>query len=160
VRLLLPAALLVASIGLSACGGDPEVTRDEAGAVASPATVDAFAIELGDCMDQPVSDSGELEEVDEIKVVPCTEPHDGEVFEVLELTDGDFPGDEALTATVDEKCSAAFDTFIGMPFEESALGFFTLQPTEASWEEDDREVVCIVGDPEARTTGSLKDAAR
>ncbi len=160
MRLLLPAALLAVSVGLSACGGEPEATRDDAGAVASAGAVDAFSVELGDCMDQPTSTGGELEEVDEIKAVPCTEPHDGEVYEVLDLPDGDFPGDEALSATVDEKCGAAFDSFVGMPFDESVLGFFSLQPTQESWAEDDREVACFVGDPEAKTTGSLKGAAR
>lgn len=158
----LPAALLVLSLGLSACSSEPEATRDEAGDVATAGEIDAFAIDLSDCLVEPPATGDQAEEVADVSAVPCAEPHDGEVYALFDLPDGDFPGDEAVTTAADERCVEEFDTFVGKAYEDSALDFFTFTPTKDSWElRDDREVVCVIGDPEGgQTTGSLKGAAR
>jgi len=161
MRRYLFAALLDGSLGLSACSSGTEATRDEAGAVASEGSVDAFSVQLGDCLNEPIPAGEALQEVEDVAATPCGQPHDGEVYAVFDLPDGDFPGDDAVGKAGEERCVTDFEAFIGMPYDDSALEFFTYQPTEASWEtQDDREIVCVVVDPEAKTTGSLEGAAR
>lgn len=161
MRLLLPAALLALSVGLTACTSATEPRRDESGAVESEGKIGAFTVKLGDCLKEPVVGDEGLEQVDEVAAVPCSEPHESEVYFRFDLPDGDFPGDDAVSKAADERCIAEFAPFVGKPFEESALEFFTFQPTESSWSgQDDREVLCIVGDPNAASTGTLKGAAR
>ncbi len=163
MRRWLPTALLALCLGLTACSSGDEATRDETGAVASEGTVDAFAVELGDCIQDPTAgaDPNEVAEVQSIEAVPCDEPHDGEVYHVFDMPDGDYPGDEAVLAAVEEGCVAAFADFVGKPYEESSLDYLSLQPTQETWEQmDDREVVCIVADPSGeKKIGSLRGAA-
>ena len=157
MRRVLPAALLV--LALTGCAEErPTAQRDEAGAVATEGAVDPFEVALGDCVEQPVGSEEEVEEVEEVKAVPCGQPHDGEVYAVFDLPDGDFPGDEEVAAAGEERCVKDFGTFIGTPYEESQYDITSLFPTRESWEtKDDREYVCIVVAPEGQqATGTLK----
>ena len=159
MRRLLPAALLVLALAATGCGSsEPEAQRDEAGAVATEGAVDPFDVELGDCVAQPVTTTEEVEEVESVKAVPCGEPHDGEVYAVFDLPDGDFPGDEEVAAAGEERCVKDFETFVGKPYEDSMYDITSLFPTRESWESnDDREYVCIVVAPEGqKATGTLK----
>jgi hypothetical protein len=160
VRRLLPAALLLLALGATACGdsGPAEPERDASGAVASAGAVDPFEVKLGDCVDEPVSSTDEVEEVESVKAVPCDSPHDGEVYAVFDLPDGDFPGDEEVATAGEERCVEEFATFVGTPYDDSEYDITSLFPTKQSWEEkDDREYVCIVVAPEGeQVTGTLK----
>lgn len=165
-----PAAVLTAVLALSvaACSSEPEAERDEGGAVATEGSVDAFSVALGDCLEDSISapeatpSEAAGEEVDAVQAVPCDQPHGSEVYALFDLPEGEYPGDEAVTVAAEEGCLAEWDAFVGKPYEESVLDFFTFQPTQRSWDEgDDREVVCVIGDPEAaEVTGTLRDAAR
>jgi hypothetical protein len=127
--------------------------------VAGEGAVDPFDVALGDCVEQPVSsDSEQVEEVEEVQAVPCGEPHDGEVFAVFDLPDGDFPGEEQVAAAGEDRCVEEFATFVGTAYEQSQYDITSLFPTRESWEkEGDREYVCIVVAPEGQqATGSLK----
>ena len=160
MRRLLPLTLL-ALVLATGCGANerPTAERDEAGAVATEGAVDPFEVKLGDCVEQPVSnDSEEVEEVESVKAVPCEQPHDGEVYAVFDLPDGDFPGEEEVAAAGEDRCVEEFATFVGTAYEESQYDITSLFPTRDSWEtQDDREYVCIVVAPEGQTaTGTLK----
>jgi hypothetical protein len=159
-----PAALLALALAVTvtACSNEPEAERDEAGAIATEGAVDAFSVALGDCLNEPPVEGDEAEVVESVRAAPCDQPHTGEVFALFDLPDGDFPGDDAVTTAAEEGCLEEFDAFVGLAYEESALDFYTLQPTQDSWEQaEDREVVCVLEDPETpEVTGSLKGAAR
>lgn len=48
-----------------------------------------------------------------------------------------------------------------MSYDESVLEMSYLYPTSQTWSlNDDREILCIVADPEGASTGSLPGAAR
>jgi len=153
--LVLLAAVSVSALGLAACsGGDPD--RDSTGVItASEEGADIFAIQVGDCAGDLTT--GELTELD---VVPCADPHVSEAFASSDLDEGGYPGTEAIDAQAEEDCTAAFETFIGLPYQESELFATWLTPTEESWEQGDREILCFVYDEDADTTGSLENAAR
>ena len=99
--------------------------------------------------------------VSEIPVVPCSDPHDYEVYHEVEMPAGDFPGDEAITTQAEADCTAQFATFIGLPYDQSSLYFSYLTPTQQSWDDaGDRLIQCIVTDQATQTTGTLAGAAR
>ena len=143
------AGLLV--VGLGACSDEPE--RDEAGEVTEGGDESVFEVAVGDCM----TDSGSGS-VTDLPVVPCEEPHVGEVFHTFDVPGDDFPGD--FTQAEEEQCLPAFQEFVGMAYDQSALVYTTLTPTSQSWADGDREVVCIIQDPAGNTTGSLQGANR
>ena len=59
-------------------------------------------------------------------------------------------------------CGPAFDTFVGLAYEDSTLDIYQLFPTEDTWEQlDDRLISCLIYDPSnPEVTGTLAGAAR
>jgi hypothetical protein len=113
---------------------------------------DVFSLAIGDCIN--VSDATEIST---IPVVDCAEPHDQEVFALTDMTGDAFPGDAAVSSELDAFCTGdVFTEFIGLPYADSIFYTSGLQPTAASWEGGDRELLCTVGNPDGQTTGTLK----
>jgi hypothetical protein len=135
IRLLLLAALLIA-----ACGG---------GSV--------FSLEIGTCFDD--SAEGEISEVPE---VDCSEPHDNEVFALIEYTETDvFPGSDAMQAAAKELCIGEFEAYVGLDYPTSALEVFSITPTDGSWDDGDREIICALYNLDfSKLTESMEGAAR
>lgn len=148
-RLSLVALSAVAALALSSCsvfdtsGSSNAAPRDETnGEITETADADVFSIEVGDCLDYAALGSGEINSV---PVVPCAEPHDGEVYAETSLPDGDYPGDEAVSQQADTFCYDQFATFVGIPWDDSSLDYSPLTPTADSWEGfDDRLIQCVV----------------
>lgn len=156
------AAALALALGLTGCSaissllggsGAAAPDRDDEGAVATSATADVFEMAVGDCLNEPTGT-----EVYEVEFVPCDQPHDYEVFAEQTLPDGDYPTD--VDTQAETFCVAEFETFIGVPYEESTISVTWFTPTAESWESGDQLVSCIVTDPAGQSTGSLAGAAR
>jgi hypothetical protein len=103
-----------------------------------------FELAVGDCFDDGDLALGELEEVDEVPLVECSEPHDNEVYAIVAVEGEVFPGEQAIQTQADEVCLDAFDPFVGLDYQSSALDFGWLVPTADSWEMGDRVVACFV----------------
>jgi Protein of unknown function (DUF2510)/Septum formation len=117
-----------------------------------------YDLEVGDCLADLIYTLGEFFT---LETVPCSQPHSEEIYAVVPL-EGDFPGEEAVAAQADKVCNAEFESFVGLPYEESALDNTSLYPNdEQTWNGGVfREVVCSVYDPAGDTTGTLADANR
>ena len=121
--------------------------------------VSAFDLEAGLCFNDP---GNEEEEVTSVSRVQCEQPHDNEVFAVFDYSgQGDeFPGQDALRGQADEECEARFEDYVGIPYEDSVLLATYLTPTEQTWAQGDREIVCYLYERDAQLTGSAKDSRR
>jgi hypothetical protein len=119
-------------------------------------TKDVFTIAVGDCL----NDNGVDDEVSEVPVVDCADPHDSEAYASVLLPDGDFPGDDSVETQAVAQCTDEFATFIGLDYAQSSLQLAYFYPTQTSWEQGDREILCLVVDPAGQTTGSLAGASR
>lgn len=166
-----PAAVVLlaaASLVLSGCSavegllGPAEPVRDETtGEIVEAAQADAFQLRLGDCLDLDAPEAEETYEVESVPTVPCTEPHDGEVYALTDVTGETYPGEDALFEEADQYCYDQFTAFVGTVWEDSDLDFTYFYPTAQSWKYlDDREVLCIVTEPDVKVTGTLADAQR
>lgn len=71
-----------------------------------------------------------------------------------------MPSAAEVEGIVEDQGLAEFESFVGMPYDQSALEVTWLEPTEESWEAGDRELVCMITDPAGQTTGSLEGANR
>ena len=144
-RRLAAGVLLAAAVAaVSACGGDTSVLN----------------LEVGQCTNQPVD--GE-DSVSSLPVVDCAESHTGEIFSLPQVPDGDFPGDAALQETAGQLCSGPdFQTYVGKPYDESEVYLSFLVPSTDTWDDGDREIVCILKADQAgsASTGSLRGANR
>ncbi|UJP40590.1 DUF4190 domain-containing protein [Cellulomonas palmilytica] len=114
---------------------------------------------VGTCV-QVDDGTGGTEVVDgDVPVVPCAEPHNGEVYATRELPDGAYPGDLTIEQDTELYCSDRFEDFVGLPYESSRLGIFYTYPERRAWTLGDHEVVCIVLDVED-VTATMRDSAR
>ncbi len=127
--------------GVNAFGDD--TTRNDHNEIIEAGGLGAFAIEIGDCLNLP----SELNQVQSVEGVPCTQAHSAQAFALFDLTGfGDvFPGSAAFEEQATEGCHERFQSFVGTSYEQSELYITTLEPTEESWVEmDDREIVCLL----------------
>lgn len=118
-----------------------------------------FDLEVGDCFND--GDLGEgATEVDNVPIVDCEEPHHNEVFATFDITEADFPGDAATQEIAFEGCVDRFDAFVGLPYEDSTLDVTYLYPTQTTWDDGDREIVCAVYRLDGiKVTGTLEGSA-
>lgn len=121
-----------------------DASRDGGGEIVGSGDLGVLTMQLGDCFNDP----DELEDVVyDVAAVPCSEPHDNEVFAVNSVGSvfGDaFPGREALERYSYDSCVDTFSTYVGVDYAVSSLGVFTFTPSEESWGDGDRGFVCAV----------------
>lgn len=147
------AVLLLASCSLLSS----DAPRDDSGQVTEAATISVSKLQTGDCFDSASMGSGE---VDTVKVIPCDEPHDSEIYAEKTLTGSAFPGGDAIQEEANEFCYNEFAPFVGVALEDSVLYFYGLTPTQGSWEQhNDRLIQCIIISDEGDISHSLKGAA-
>ncbi|MBX9718616.1 MAG: septum formation family protein [Microbacteriaceae bacterium] len=129
-----------------------EPVRDDEGRIIEPnEQTDAFALRVGDCLDNATATG----EVQTVPTVPCDGPHDGEIYSAHLLGQSGYPGEDAVLGQAEALCLAAFEDFVGEPYLDSRFDFSYYYPTAASWATGDREVLCVIYDPEGPVTGSL-----
>ena len=94
--------------------------------------------------------------------VPCSQPHDNEVYAVFDVSLSAYPDSEdAMFEHALEQCLDRFAGFVGIAYESSELDILTLYPTPESWARNDREVVCAVYDMNnTQLVGSARDVGR
>jgi len=150
--------VLAATVLIGACGNDGPA-RDDQGSIADSGDVSVFTLRVGDCFDDP---AGEVTEVDVLTAVPCSAPHDNEVFFAFDLPEGDFPGQDAMVSASADAClGEVFTEYVGIGYVDSVLDVFPINPTEASWAVGDRKVYCALFNIDlSKLTGSARGTAR
>jgi len=153
----LAAGLVTCAVLLSACAGDLSETdssrRDEQGQVVGGGRVGVSVLRRGDCVVDADDLIGELSSVE---VVPCSEPHEAQVFAMFDVpgpAGADWPGQETLDDTARRGCTDRLDSVDPAALGED-LGLVFLSPSEASWRNsDDRGVICFISAEEDGTLG-------
>jgi hypothetical protein len=150
------AAAVALSVLIAGCSDGPE--RDsETGELVEATEVNVFDLRVGDCLDGFADDT----EISTVRAMQCSEEHTDEIMAAIDLSaEDEFPGAETVQERAEEDCHEQFERFVGVPWDESQLDFGFLAPTEQSWADGDREILCTVGDPNQAVTGTLRDADR
>ena len=136
---------------------DTEVSPDTDNENSDGLTVSVFDIKVGDCYQDPEASDF----VTELTVVDCDALHDNEIyaFGLYPADDNaDFPSEAELDEFSDEFCTESFEEYVGIPYADSIYYITYLQPTEESWGDGDREVVCILYDRDGPMEGSKQDS--
>ena len=127
--------------------------RNDAGDIVDSGTVSVNDLKAGDCFNG-LTDSGTVLSVD---AVPCADPHDAEVLAVFSLTGTAFPGDQAVFDQAEKGCNDRLADYSNKAVEDDSIELYVFHPTQQSWSRGDHEVTCIIGNPNEKITGSLKD---
>jgi hypothetical protein len=132
--------------------------------VAGSDDADTAVLELakGNCLVEAPFTEGQPVEVVSVATVHCAEAHQAEVYAVVQLPQArsePFPGGR-LAAEARDQCLERFEAFVGLPWTSSELEFVALRPTEQSWREGDRAILCVVFRPDgADLEGSVRGEA-
>lgn len=147
---------VAAIAGFAIYGASTTADRDSSGAIVGEGSIDAFNLRVGDCF----NDISSGDEVSSVPGVPCSEPHDYETYAVFDVDVTSFPGDDSMSEMAFSACTDRFEGYIGMDYESSSLDITSMFPSEQSWQQDDREVVCAIYDMNLeKLTGSTKGKA-
>ena len=151
------AVYLAIIIGAGIYNASTTADRDSSGAIVDSGNVDAFQLRMGDCFNNSGA-AYDGSEVSSLAGVPCSEPHDNEVYAVMNVTGSNFPGEDEMWDMAIDKCLGRFESFVGRDYESSSLDIVSLYPTKDSWNlQNDREVVCALYHVEReKLTGSAK----
>jgi hypothetical protein len=149
---------VVAVVGI--VGAVTAASRDDSGHIVGAGTLDIVDVRVGDCFD--LNDGPDVEEVGEVRAIPCTEPHTFEAYFATDLAAGDYPSRSALDAQVEAACLPSFEPYVGRDYETSELYVTTFEPTPAGWNDGDRGILCVLSTFEAATplTASVRDSGR
>ena len=120
--------------------------RDTEGEITEGGSVSAMSLQVGDCL----NGLEEGADVQNLPAVPCTQPHEGEVYAVFDLPEGDYPGEAAIIDQADAGCGERLSSVAPEAYDDPSVGLFYLYPVELSWP-DDREIVCIAISTSGRT---------
>ncbi|MFI7539881.1 DUF4190 domain-containing protein [Actinoplanes sp. NPDC049599] len=113
-------------------------------------TVAVTTLKPGDCING-IQGSAAIED---LPVVSCTLPHEGEVYAVFELPSGPWPGDTAVQDQAETRCKSEFKSYA--PDAADTAEVLYLHPLQQSWYRD-RGVTCVATDERGTTTGSVRD---
>ncbi len=111
--------------------------RDANGTVTTAGSELATKIRTGDC----VNGIGGATRVTDVAVVPCAQPHEGEVVGEKDLTGSAFPGDAAVEKAANDACPELLKSYAGEKADSVELMF--LHPTADSWRLNDRTISCV-----------------
>lgn len=119
---------------------DDDTKRDETGEIVEGGGLGVLAINVGDCIQLP-----DATEVQSVEGVPCTTPHDAQVYAEYLLPAGDWPGQAAMDEQSGFGCYDRWQAAVGTVYEDDTILDFTFfNPTEAGWGEGDHEVQCMI----------------
>lgn len=149
---------VVAVIGL--VGAFTAASRDDSGAIVGAGTLHIVDVRVGDCFD--LNDGSDVEEVGEIRAIPCDEAHAFEAYFTTDLPAGEYPSRSVFDAQLEAECLPAFETYVGRDYETSELYVTSFEPTAEGWEDGDRGILCVISTFNAETplTGSVRDSGR
>jgi hypothetical protein len=115
---------------------------------------------VGDCFDEPDVTTN----ITDVQHQPCTDPHDGEVFAVLEYApDGTattYPIIDTFRDYVSDQCVPVLQSYTGRTVDEvftAGFSFAYLYPSLDSWNDGDREITCyLTKQDETKFSGTLR----
>ena len=113
-------------------------------------TVTATDVKVGDCLKEIPGNTRVLT----VDTIGCDQPHAGEVFAVLLMPEGEFPGQSAIEA-YQNKCEPELATYAPSAITDNSVQLYVLYPTAETWSQGDRAVTCVATLDPPRS-GSLK----
>jgi hypothetical protein len=136
------------AIGFAIYNTVTRADRDDSGAVVDAGRIDAFQMSVGDCFNDSTEMASDSEfEVSSVAGVPCSEPHDNEVYAIFDVSVDSYPEGDGMSELAFNSCLKRSEPFVGKDYQSSALDIFPMYPTLQSWKQrDDREVICAVYD--------------
>lgn len=120
----------------------------------------AASLQPGECVLAPEGD-----QVLDVDIVDCAEPHQLEVIGSVTLGGDGYPGDQAAFRRALEQCEPIFADYVEVEYELSMWVLNVFTPTRDGWDEGERSATCLVFQFDealdyAEVTGSARGTGR
>lgn len=125
--------------------------RDASGNVTEAGSESVLELQLGDCLGEMPAEGVAFS----AQVVPCSKPHEGQIYAVFDMPAGKFPGDKAISTAADRGCGSRLEGVSQAAYDDDQVEIFFFIPTTLSWSQHDREIACIAQYLDEPRTGSL-----
>lgn len=106
-------------------------------------SVNVFHLQPGQCFHNP-SAGRTVFGVTQVSVVPCTEPHDAQVFAVFRARGTAFPGETVLRRQAAAGCRSRLAGNVDKSKLRRGMDLRFLFPAEASWGKGQRNISCFI----------------
>jgi hypothetical protein len=138
--LILSGLWLVGIIALIAIGVTASPQRSAAGQVTRAGTTSVYSLRTGDCLQNPGTRLGILT----VRVVPCDQPHNTQVFAVFTVAGSGYPGTAALQRQAATGCHTRIAGSINRSLITNSMTLQYLYPESQSWADGHRSITCLV----------------
>ena len=121
--------------------GESQAAASSAPAAPSGEETSVFELEVGDCF------SADRDQLETVTVVDCEASHEYEVFALIDDeagADEPYPGDAEVLDYADTQCQPPFEAYVGHDYQTSIWYITSLSPSEETWADGDREIVCTL----------------
>jgi hypothetical protein len=112
-----------------------------------------FQLHTGQCLNS--SSNG----ISGVHVLPCSQPHNGEVFGTFQVAGRGYPGSAALQREASNGCVSRLSGYLNPQLSASSLTQSYVYPDSGAWAAGVRTVVCTVRSTAGPLTGSVRGAA-
>ncbi len=133
-------------------GGGGTAMSASAGKVTQRGSVGVFSLAVGDCFNNPAGPQN----VSSVTALPCTQPHDAQVYARFNLTGSSpgYPGAAAVTRLAGTGCNARVSV-VDKTKVTRGMRIHYLYPEADSWAGGNRTVDCLAVSPTDNLTGSV-----
>jgi hypothetical protein len=125
--------------------------RDTSGTITRQGQISPLELRTGDCLRVPRELSGVIHT---LTVLPCSQPHNGQVFTILQAPDGPYPGDVEIQTAALDACTRAAPSFLGT--DQTLLHTVAFFPPEKGWALGSRNEPCLLVDRAKDITGDIR----
>jgi Septum formation len=111
-----------------------------------------FRLHTGQCLN--ISPNG----ISSVHILPCSRPHDGEVFGTFQVAGRHYPGAASLRQQASNGCVSRLSSYLNPQLSLSSLTESYVYPDAGAWAAGERTVVCTVRSTGGKLTGSVRTA--
>ena len=109
-----------------------------------------FRLGVGDCVN---SGPGGISSP---TVVPCSQPHDAEVYARFALAGHGWPGSAAIGTQAHQGCNARLGGYLNPQLATAVLAESYVFPDQGAWNAGERAVICEIRSTTGKLTGSVR----
>ncbi|SDU16130.1 DUF4190 domain-containing protein [Jiangella alkaliphila] len=108
---------------------------------------DWSVLQDGECIDGLGTLPEENPSPSDLTVVPCSGPHEGEVYGTFVFVADEFPGEASMRRESDHRCRELMGSRPPDTVSGAIIGYLSFYPLQGSWPEQ-RTVACVAYDPD------------
>ena len=109
-----------------------------------------FRLGVGDCVN---SGPGGISSP---TVVPCSQPHDAEVYARFALAGHGWPGSAAIGTQARQGCNARLGGYLNPQLATAVLAESYVFPDQGAWNAGERTIICEIRSTAGKLTGSVR----